>query len=248
MRIIGIIPARYASSRFPGKPLADIGGKSMVQRVYERTLLSKSLSSVVVATDDNRIVEHVKAFGGNVVITSSNHQSGTDRCAEAATHFSDAETIINIQGDEPFIQPEQIDLLAACFEKKETEIATLIKRISDYTDLFNSNTPKVTIDKNFRALYFSRSTIPFQRDVPESELLNKHDYFKHIGIYGFRKKTLEKLTLLPVSRLEQAEALEQLRWMENGYKIQTAETIHQSYGVDQPDDIIKILKEFKHLL
>jgi len=248
MKIIGVIPARFASSRFPGKPLVDIAGKSMIQRVYERVLLANTISSVVVATDDNRIAEHVRAFNGNVIITSANHLSGTDRCAEAATHFPDAEIIINIQGDEPFIQPEQIDLLARCFEQKETEIATLIKKITDNKDLFNVNIPKVTVNKAFKALYFSRTTIPYQRGIPETNWLENHDYFKHIGIYGFRRETLQQLTLFPVSKLEQAEALEQLRWLENGYSIQTAETIHQSHGIDHPDDITEVLKEFKHLL
>lgn len=248
MNIIGIIPARYASSRFPGKPLADIAGKSMIQRVYERCLLSNSLSSAVVATDDDRIAEHVKSFGGNVILTSSSHNSGTDRCAEAANHFPEADIIINIQGDEPFIQPEQIDLLAGCFNSEGTKIATLVKKIDSYKDLVNHNTPKVVIDRTGKALYFSRNTIPFQRDVPESEWLGNQNYFKHIGIYGFRVKTLQQLTLLPTSALEKAEALEQLRWLENGYSIQTAETSYQSYGIDSPDDIIHALKEFKHLL
>lgn len=248
MKTIGIIPARFASTRFPGKPLIDIAGKSMIQRVYERVLLSSKLTNVAVATDDDRIANHVKSFGGNVVITSASHQSGTDRCAEAAKSFPDADIIINIQGDEPFIQPEQIDLLIACFENDDVKIATLIKKITDQKDLFNSNTPKVTIDKHHRALYFSRNTIPFQRDVSEEQWLNKHDYFKHIGIYGFRKEALQQLTLLPVSTLEKAEALEQLRWLENGYPIQTAETLHESYGIDHPEDVTRALDRFKDLL
>jgi len=248
METIGIIPARFASSRFPGKPLADISGKSMIQRVYERTLLSRMLTATVVATDDDRIAEHVRSFGGQVVITSSAHQSGTDRCAEAATHFPDAEIIINIQGDEPFIQPEQIDLLVSCFQQDNVKIATLVKKITDQNELFNTNTPKVTVDKFFKALYFSRNTIPFQRDIPEDEWLVTGKYFKHIGLYGFRKETLQELTLLPVSKLEKAEALEQLRWLENGYTIQTAETNYESYGIDMPEDIIHALKKFQHLL
>lgn len=248
MNIIGIIPARYASSRFPGKPLVDIAGKSMIQRVYERCLLSKSLNEAVVATDDDRIANHVQSFGGNVILTSSTHSSGTDRCAEAANHFPDADIVINIQGDEPFIQPEQIDLLAACFNTPGTEIATLVKKVDSYQELFNHNTPKVVIDSNGKALYFSRNTIPYQRDIPENEWLEKQTYFKHIGIYGFDVKTLQKLTQLPISSLEKAEALEQLRWLENGYSIQTAETSYQSYGIDSPDDITLALKEFKDFL
>jgi len=248
MDIIGIIPARYASSRFPGKPLADIAGKSMIQRVYERCLLSNSLSSVVVATDDERIMDHVRSFGGNVILTSSSHSSGTDRCAEAAGHFPDADIVINIQGDEPFIQPEQIDLLAGCFKSEDTEIATLVKKIDSYEELVNRNTPKVVIDKAGKALYFSRNTIPFQRDIPENKWLENQTYYKHIGIYGFRVKTLQQLTRLPVSSLEKAEALEQLRWLENGYSIQTAETRYPSYGIDSPEDIVQVLKNFKDLL
>src|SRR5690606_4891948 len=195
MNILGIIPARFASSRFPGKPLADISGKSMIQRVYERAMTASSLSRVVVATDDQRIASHVSDFGGLVQLTSSDHQSGTDRCAEVANHFDDAEIVINIQGDEPFIHPEQIDLLASCFQKNETQIATLIKKINDTRDLFNHNIPKVVVDSSFNALYFSRNTIPFQRDVPEDQWLEHGDYFKHIGIYGFRKATLMELTV-----------------------------------------------------
>lgn len=248
MKIVGIIPARYASSRFPGKPLIDISGKSMIQRVYERSLLSSTLTTIVVATDSDRIADHVKSFGGNVVITSSSHQSGTDRCAEAATHFLDAEIIINIQGDEPFIQPEQIDLLAHCFQSESVQIATLVKRVTDKEELFNTNIPKVTVDQSFKALYFSRSTIPFQRDIPKELWLENTEYFKHIGLYGFRSRTLQELTLLPVSKLEKAEALEQLRWLENGYAIQAAETSYESYGIDVPEDIVHALKKFKHLL
>lgn len=248
MNIAGIIPARYASSRFPGKPLADIAGKSMIQRVYERVLMAKTLTHVVVATDDQRIADHVADFGGRAMLTSPNHQSGTDRCAELAAHFEDAEIIINIQGDEPFIHSEQIDLLASCFRKKETQIATLIKKISNSNDLFNPNIPKVAVDKSLNALYFSRNPIPFQRDFSEDQWLENGEYFKHIGIYGFRKATLKELTSLPISKLEKSEALEQLRWLENGYKIQTAETVHQSHGIDHPDDIQNALREYKHLL
>lgn len=248
MKTLGIIPARFASSRFPGKPLVDIAGKSMIQRVYERALMTNTLQHVVVATDDQRIADHVNGFGGLATLTSSDHQSGTDRCAEVATHFEDAEIIINIQGDEPFIHPEQIDLLVNCFQKEDTQIATLIKKIIDPRELFNFNIPKVVVDTSLKALYFSRFSIPFQRDIPEEQWLNSSEYFKHIGIYGFRKTTLMEITSLPMSKLEKLESLEQLRWLENGFKIQTAETVHQSHGIDHPDDIQNVLKEYKHLL
>lgn len=245
MNAIAIIPARYASTRFPGKPLIDIAGKSMIQRVYERTSQAKSIQSVVVATDDQRIAAHVQEFGGRVIMTSESHTSGTDRCAEAASHFDDADIVVNIQGDEPFIQAGQIDLLTACFKDDSVNIATLIKKVDDAEDLFNHNIPKVTVTKGMKALYFSRSTIPYLRDAEQSSWLDKHLYFKHIGIYAFRRSTLMQLTELPPSPLELAESLEQLRWLEHGYKIQTAETPYQSHGIDVPDDVERVIALFK---
>lgn len=244
MKTIGIIPARYASTRFPGKPLTDIGGKPMVQRVYEQVSKSRLLHEVVVATDDARIFSCVEAFGGKAVMTADTHQSGTDRCAEVITTYTGYDVAINIQGDEPFIDPSQIDLLVGCFTEPDVQIATLIKQIHTSEELFNTNAPKVVVDDRRRALYFSRQPIPFQRNIAEATWLQSHSYFKHIGIYGYRTDTLAALTLLPVSSLEAAEALEQLRWLENGYPVQTAETTHETMAVDTPEDVEKVLKAY----
>lgn len=245
MKILGIIPARYESSRFPGKPLADIAGKSMIQRVYEQCQKSASLNKTVVATDDLRILDHVKDFGGEVIMTSPIHPSGTDRCEEVAKHFPQFDICINIQGDEPLIDPAQIDLLSDCFHQSEVKIATLVKRISTTEELFNLNTPKVVLSKEMQALYFSRTAIPFFRNKEHSEWLNEHTYFKHIGIYAYRRETLSEITRLPVSSLEKAEALEQLRWIENGYAIHAAITEKESYAVDTPADLEKLLALLK---
>ena len=243
MKIIGIIPARYASTRFPAKPLIDIGGKSMIQRVYEQANKSKSLSDVVVATDDDRIASHVKSFGGNVVMTSESHQSGTDRCFEAINAFSkDADVVINIQGDEPFIHPEQVDLVASCFASADVEIATLVKKISTEEDLFNANIPKVLLNMNKEAILFSRQTIPHIRGKEFHEWLKCFTFYKHIGIYAYRTKVLAEITALKQSALELAESLEQLRWLENGYKIKVEITDFESVAVDTPNDLKKLAK------
>jgi 3-deoxy-manno-octulosonate cytidylyltransferase (CMP-KDO synthetase) len=240
LNTLGIIPARYASTRFPGKPLVDIHGKSMIQRVYEQAKKAKTLNDVVVATDDERIEQHVKAFGGNVVMTESGHPSGTDRCYEACVKFwPQAEIVINIQGDEPFIAPEQIDLLVSCFKKEETQIATLMKKINSIDELFNENTPKVIVDASKKALYFSRQTIPFIRGKAKELWLNEHVFYKHIGIYGYQTSVLKELVTLKISDLEKAEALEQLRWLENGYFIQTELTDFESVAIDTPEDLKK---------
>lgn len=241
MKILGIIPARYKSSRFPGKPLVDIAGKSMIQRVYEQCLKSNCIDKVIVATDDQRIADHVIAFGGNVQMTSEKHQSGTDRCAEIAESYPLFDIFINIQGDEPMIDPTQIDLLASCFEKQDTLIATLVKPIHTLEELFNENTPKVVLNANDEAIYFSRSAIPFLRGLEKENWLTNNTFFKHIGIYAFRNQTLKEITKLPVSTLEFAEALEQLRWIQNGYKIQTAITNSESQAIDTPEDLEKLL-------
>ncbi len=241
MNIVGIIPARFASTRFPGKPLIDIAGKTMIQRVYEQAKKANSISEVVVATDDERIAQHVQSFGGNVVMTSENHQSGTDRCFEAIEKFEiNADVVINIQGDEPFIQPEQIDLVASCFSLKETELATLIKKISTNEELFNPNTPKVLLNSNKEAIYFSRQTIPHIRGKEQNDWLKQHTFYKHIGIYGYRTDVLATITQLKQSSLELAEALEQLRWLENGYKIKVEITDFESVAIDTPDDLQKL--------
>ena len=243
MNILGIIPARYASTRFPAKALADINGKSMIQRVYEQASKSSSLKKIIVATDHALIFDHVKKFQGEVVMTSESHQSGTDRCFEALQKTDGSfDYVINIQGDEPFIQPDQIDLLASCLDEK-AELATLVKKITDQETLFNPDTPKVIFNKNKEAVYFSRQTIPHLRGVKNEDWLHHHEFYKHIGIYAYRTDILSKITLLPVSTLEKAEALEQLRWIENGYKIKIAITEYESYGIDTPEDLQRVLKQ-----
>lgn len=241
MSILGIIPARFASTRFPGKPLTVINGKTMIRRVYEQASASKLLQKVIVATDDDRISNEVKSFGGEVVMTSDQHRSGTDRCAEAVSLVEGRwDVVINIQGDEPFIQPEQIDLLAALFNDREVEIGTLVKKLCDPSDLDNPNTMKVVLDAKNNGIYFSRSAIPFVRGEEKSNWLNKHFFYKHIGIYGYRTDILKKLTLLEPGKLEIAESLEQLRWLENGYKIRTAFTTLETISIDSPEDLHKL--------
>lgn len=240
MEVLGIIPARYASTRFPGKPLTDINGKSMIQRVYEQAK-SADLAEVLVATDDQRIFDHVQSFGGKAVMTASHHQSGTDRCFEAYQQYNQPfEYIINIQGDEPFIKPEQISLVAKCFQNPQTQLATLIKKIESPEELFNVNSPKVVINKMGEALYFSRQPIPYCRNVPNDIWHRQHTYYKHIGIYGYRTDILEQITQLPPSGLELAESLEQLRWLENGFKIATALTEFETIGIDTPEDLERV--------
>jgi 3-deoxy-manno-octulosonate cytidylyltransferase (CMP-KDO synthetase) len=240
MKILGIIPARYASTRFPGKPLVDIGGKSMIQRVYEQSKKCALLNDVIVATDDDRIYDHVTGFGGKVVMTSPDHQSGTDRCAEISLKHPEYDIIINIQGDEPYINPEQISKVALCFDASDTQIATLVKKIQSEQELFNPNSPKVIINNNSEAIYFSRSPLPHIRGQKEDNWLQHFNYFKHIGIYGYRADVLQQITKLPVSPLEKAESLEQLRWVENGYRIKVAETELETYAIDTPEDLKKI--------
>jgi 3-deoxy-manno-octulosonate cytidylyltransferase (CMP-KDO synthetase) len=240
-RIIGIIPARYASTRFPAKPLADIGGKSMIQRVYEQVKKSNRITSVVVATDHQEIYDHVKKFGGEVCLTKESHVSGTDRCYEALTQQKESfDYVINIQGDEPFIQPEQIELLAFLLDGL-TEIATLVKVIDDEHQLFNANVVKAVISKKKEALYFSRSTIPHIRTAPVSDWLDRHTFYKHIGMYAYRSDILQQLTQLEVSSLEKGESLEQLRWLENGFRIKVSETKTETIGIDTPDDLVKAM-------
>jgi len=245
MAIIGIIPARYASSRFPGKPLAFINGKSIIQRVFEQCKLSEDLHKVIVATDDARIFDHVTGFGGEAVMTSSEHQNGTSRCAEALISYEKKSglafnTVINIQGDEPFIQPEQIHQIASVFNKPDVQIGTLAKKIEKEEELFNPNVVKLVVDKKNRALFFSRNPIPFVRDTDKSQWLSHTDFYKHVGLYGYRKDMLLEIVELKPSRLEMTEKLEQLRWMENGYKLSVAYTEYESLGVDTPEDLLKL--------
>jgi 3-deoxy-manno-octulosonate cytidylyltransferase (CMP-KDO synthetase) len=241
MKVLGIIPSRYASTRFPGKPLIDIDGKTMIQRVYEQAKKATSLAEVVVATDNEKIFEHVTSFGGNVVMTSSSHESGTDRCAEVLDKFDEGfDVVINIQGDEPFINPEQINQLCACFKDDKTDIATLIKKIDSEEELFNPNRPKVAVDENSFATMFSRNAIPELINTEKTEWLSKQTFFKHIGIYGYRSAVLKKISQLPPSPLEIKERLEQLRWLENNYKIKVAITSFEAIAIDTPSDLEKI--------
>ena len=238
MDFIGIIPARFQSTRFPGKPLANLGGKPIIQWVYENA--KKALPEVYVATDDKRIFQAVEAFGGKAVFTSANHQSGTDRVAEAARILAKEisfKVVINIQGDEPFIRPEQIEGLKNCFISPETEIATLIKPITNVAEITNINRPKVVINKNQEAMFFSRSPIPFVRDSQPLEWIGQTTFYSHIGMYAYRFDILLELTKLPLGILEKAESLEQLRWLENGYRIKTAQTKFENIGIDTPDDL-----------
>jgi len=246
MKIIGLIPARYPSTRFPGKPLVDIAGKSMIQRVYEQAKKCTLLADVIVATDDERIEKAVIAFGGKACLTSSTHPSGTDRCAEVVDKLKlQCDAIINIQGDEPFIDPKQIELVCLCFNDSRTELATLIKKIASAEVLFNPNSPKVIVDTDQFAIYFSRHPIPYVRSSDQADWLQQHTFYQHIGIYGYRMDVLKKITLLAPSSLEKAESLEQLRWIENGYKIKTAITTLETLAIDTPDDLKRILHQLK---
>jgi len=242
LRFVGIIPARYASTRFPGKPLVDIGGKTMIQRVYEQ--VSKALTDVYVATDDQRIYDAVIAFGGKAIMTSDQHKSGTDRCYEAFSKLDEwFDVVINVQGDEPFIQPEQIVELQKCFGEAETQIGTLAKIITEkdgFEFLNNPNNPKLVINKQNEALYFSRSIIPYRRGAETGNWIALHAYLKHVGIYAYRADVLRELTLLEQSPLEIAESLEQLRWLENGYRIKVGFTDVETVGIDTPEDLEKV--------
>lgn len=240
MEVLILIPARYASTRFPGKPLAMIGGKPMVQHVVEKAAAVSE--NVYVATDDGRIYDCVIGFGGKAVMTSAEHRSGTDRCYEAYRHVVEQtgkkyDVVVNIQGDEPFIQPEQVKALVACFEDDKVEIATLAKRFEQNADVFDPNKVKVVCSAKGTALYFSRSAIPFCRGIEEENWLELTPFYKHVGMYAYRPKVLKEITALPQGRLEKAESLEQLRWLENGYTIAVRETAHESIGIDTPEDL-----------
>ena len=243
MKFVVIIPARYASTRFPGKPLADMAGMPMIHRVYEQ--VKKAIDEVWVATDDPRIFEVVESFGGKAVMTSPDHKSGTDRIQEAYAKVGDGfDVIINVQGDEPFIQPGQIETLKNCFDNKDVELATLVKpfkKEDGFEVLFNPNSPKVVVNKKNEAIYFSRSIVPYIRDAHHTEWLDKHTFFKHIGMYAYRSDILNEITRLPQSLLEKAESLEQLRWIENGYRIRVGYTDAETIGIDTPEDMEKAL-------
>ena len=245
MKFIAIIPARYASTRFPGKPLALLGGKPVVQRVYEQ--VAGAVDDAVVATDDERIRDAVVAFGGRAEMTSPDHRSGTDRCREAyekvcARENRRFDVVINVQGDEPFIHPSQIEAVMRCFDDPATDIATLVKPFAPSDGLAaleNPNSPKVVLDAQSRALYFSRSVIPYLRGVPREEWLARHTFYKHIGLYAFRAEVLRAVTDLPQSPLEKAESLEQLRWLENGYRIGVGISHTETVGIDTPEDLVR---------
>jgi len=242
MIITGIIPARYASTRFPGKPLIEIQGKSMIERVYEQASKSKLLSNVIVATDDERIASHVKDFGGIAVMTAAHHPTGTDRCFEALQQLNGtAEYVINIQGDEPFIDPVQIDELALSLQQGDVELATQMIPVNNHSILFDSGEVKIVLNSKGEALYFSRTVIPFLKGVEEKDWHTRHTYYRHVGMYAYRTDILEKITKLPVSVLEKAESLEQLRWLENGFKIKCIATTFESHCIDTPEDIKKVL-------
>lgn len=242
MRVLILIPARYASTRFPGKPLAEIGGKPMIRHVVEKA--AAVAGDVFVATDDSRIYSCVEAFGGYAVMTSVGHRSGTDRCFEAYQHIiaqngSSYDVIVNIQGDEPFIQADQVRALIACFEDPRIQIATLAKQFVSNADLFDPNKVKVVCSAQQTALYFSRSAIPFCRGVEKNKWSATVPFYKHIGMYAYRPEVLQEITALPQGTLEKAESLEQLRWLENGYTIAVRLTDHESIGIDTPADLEK---------
>lgn len=261
MKFIGIIPARYASTRFPAKPLALLGGITVIERVYRQ--VEGQMDHVVVATDDERIEKAVKAFGGNVVMTSTAHRSGTDRCEEALKHveetlvrlqgegFRPFDVVVNIQGDEPFIQHQQLEAIRRCFDDPATDIATLVKPFTPkdgFAALENPNSPKVVVNERMEALYFSRSVIPYLRGVERGDAwLEKHTFYKHIGLYAYRADVLRQITSLPQSSLELAESLEQLRWLQNGYKIKVGVSEVETIGIDTPEDLQRAEEFLKHL-
>lgn len=246
-KYIGIIPARYSSSRFPGKPLARLGGKLVIERVYEE--VKKALADVWVATDDSRIYNAVTAFGGKAVMTRNDHKSGTDRIEEAASIIGcDAEVIVNVQGDEPFIRRSQIDTVCQCFDDPNTQIATIGKYFSSMKEAENPNSPKIIIDNCGYALLFTRSVVPYVRGVvKKEEWINHYPYLKHLGLYAYRRDVLRQITRLPQSSLEKAESLEQLRWLQNGYRIKVGITDVETIGIDTREDLIRAEEFLRHL-
>ncbi len=237
MKVLGIIPARFSSSRFPGKPLIDLKGKTMIHRVYEGALKSRKIDKVIVATDDIRIFDEVKRFGGEVMMTAENHPNGTSRCNEVLSSYSNYDVIINIQGDEPLVRYEQLDLLLSAFTKEDVEIATLSIRTNEISDLENPNRIKIVTDFQNNALYFSRSKIPFERNSDEN-----YTFLRHIGLYAFRADILRQISILPQTQLEEIESLEQLRWLYFGKKIRVVETVIETPNIDTPDDLEMVLK------
>lgn len=249
MKYIAVVPARYASTRFPAKPLAMLGGKPVIQRVYEQ--VKRVFDDTVVATDDDRIREVVEAFGGRVVMTRSDHKSGTDRICEAIEKLEgEWDVVVNVQGDEPFIQPQQLEAIKACFSDVSTQIATLVKpfTVADGLDaLMNPNSPKVVVDDQMWAMYFSRSVIPYLRGVEPEKWLESHTYYKHIGLYAYRTEVLRQITSIPQSPLEVAESLEQLRWLQAGYTIKVGISQVETIGIDTPEDLARAEEFLKYL-
>lgn len=243
MKFIAIIPARYASTRFPGKPLVEIKGKPMVQHVYEKAVNSNLFQKVIVATDNEEIQKVILDFGGEVAMTNPNHQSGTDRCGEVIEQLNEIfDVVVNIQGDEPFIHQSQLEELTDIFKSTPAQIGTLKKELSNPEDVFNPNVVKVVSGVDKRALYFSRNPIPFVRDFDQKDWFSKQKFYKHLGLYGYQSEVLKELVKLATSELEKSESLEQLRWLEHGYSIFISETKHESIGIDTPEDLKKINK------
>ncbi len=242
MKVLGIIPSRYGSSRFPGKPLIDLMGKSMIQRVYEQAKKCTDFTDVIVATDDQRIFDHVASFGGLVMMTSTEHASGTERCGEVIEKYENYDIVINIQGDEPLIRPEQLTDLIRIFKSQEVRIGTIVKPMSNEADIRNPNRIKVVLDKDKNGIYFSRSPIPHIANTPHTNWLEKTTFYKHIGIYAWRTKTLQELLKLETTTLEKLESLEQLRWIYNGYAIRTVETNIETPNIDAPEDVEAVLR------
>ena len=248
MKAVGIIPSRYASTRFPGKPLLDIHGKSMIQHVYEQSAKSASLHKLVVATDDSRIFEHVQSFGGEVLMTGADHANGTDRCWDALQQLgTDYQYVINIQGDEPFIDPRQIDELAAVLQDGMVELATQMIPVSTHEELFDRGEVKIVLNDKMEALYFSRMVIPFIKGKDEKEWHLHFNYHRHVGMYAYRRDVLEEISKIPVSSLEQAESLEQLRWLEHGFRIKCVPTAFESHCIDTPEDVGKVMRRMGKL-
>ncbi|WP_449019048.1 3-deoxy-manno-octulosonate cytidylyltransferase [Prevotella jejuni] len=246
MKFIGIIPARYSSSRFPGKPLAILGGKPVIEHVYRQ--VSSVMEDVFVATDDQRIYDAVEAFGGKAIMTRSDHKSGTDRICEALEKVGGSfDVVINIQGDEPFIQKSQLETVMQCFDDPRTQIATLGKSFESMEAVENPNSPKIVLDNDGYALYFSRSVIPFVRGKEHEEWLSHFPYLKHIGLYAYRTEVLMEISKLPQSTLELAESLEQLRWLQNGYKIKVGLTDVETIGIDTPEDLQRAEEKLANL-
>lgn len=243
MRVLAIIPARYASTRFPGKPLAELGGESIISRVYHRVRRTEGIDDVVIATDDENICDHAESFAdeGDVMLTSDQHRSGTDRCGEVVDrlgrHGDSYDIVINVQGDEPFVEPDQLQTLIALFANPDVQIATLVTHFASAEELFSPNNVKVVTTGDGRALYFSRQPIPYRRDIDPAQWLDQGRYNKHVGIYAFRGDVLPELCQLEPSSLEEAERLEQLRWLEAGYAIYVAQTDHSNIGIDTPADL-----------